>query len=987
MSCDCNSEGDAYNNYCNADIPYPSVSHESVPSMMDNLTLALYGLIQKDVSSGKVKWIIPCDPNNSATVFGITRNQNEGLMCYFIRAFQDTQAVTFIPAGQAGQILSSAGTNYLAWVTPAAANVPGALVQRDSGGNFSASLVSANLNGSLQGGSSGSLVYQSDSTHTAYLPSGAANQVLLSNGALPTWATLAGSAYTDTTDASNISAGTLSAGRLPAFSGDVTSFIGTSVLSLTPTGVSAGAYSVIQSGVARVPQITVDAKGRISNVTMVALAASAVTDTTNASNISSGTLSAGRLPASGVTSGVYGATTPQFLTVTVDSYGRVTAISKQSDYVPYSLPTASSSVLGGVKIGQNLTITNGVLSADATPLPIATASILGGVKIGANLTINPTSGVLSADATPLPTATATVLGGIKVGANLTINPSTGVLSANASSLTPATTSSLGGVIVGNGLSVSGSGVLSAPGGSGTTVTTFTGNGSTLTFGTLNGFISTDPQGYIVSVGGIDQRPTTDFTIQAVFATGNIVFAAAPPSGATIVVRAIKAASSQDASKLQGNAVSTTGPFGNQYLGWDNANSAWTPKTVQVGEVAGLSAALDSKASVNRTISTGTGLSGGGDLSVDRTLSISFGAVAGTATEGNDSRLSNSRTPTTHASTHGPGGSDQITSLALTSGTISTPPGAADDLVNKAYADSIASGVNFHDACDYATVSALSPAATYNQPGGAGVGVLATLTGTANTALQIDGVTVAQGKRILVKNQGSAFQNGIYVVTRQGNGSTLPYILTRADDYDTSGSGTNEVAAGDFVLILGGTLANTAWVQQTPAPIIFGSSSISFIQFAAASANVSSFKTDLSGLTPATNTTGSVTLSGVLGLASGGTGATSAAGALAAIGAAPLCPAVNSQTGTVYTLQASDSGNVVTLTNSSAITLTIPNNVFLVGAQILIVQFSTGQVTVAAAGGVSLLSNGNKFKTAGQYSLITLAQLSLNVWVLGGDTSV
>jgi hypothetical protein len=53
------------------------------------------------------------------------------------------------------------------------------------------------------------------------------------------------------------------------------------------------------------------------------------------------------------------------------------------------LPTATDSVLGGVKVGNNLSITNGVLSATSAPytLPTATDSILGGVKVGGNLTI------------------------------------------------------------------------------------------------------------------------------------------------------------------------------------------------------------------------------------------------------------------------------------------------------------------------------------------------------------------------------------------------------------------------------------------------------------------------------------------------------------------------------------------------------------------------------------------------------------------------
>lgn len=250
-----------------------------------------------------------------------------------------------------------------------------------------------------------------------------------------------------------------------------------------------------------------------------------------------------------------------------------------------------------------------------------------------------------------------------------------------------------------------------------------------------------------------------------------------------------------------------------------------------------------------------------------------------------------------------GANTDLTSVALTTGTVSTTPSGVTDIVNKAYADSIGSGINFHDACDYGTLAALSPTATYNQPGGAGVGVNATLTGQTNIALQVDGVTVAVGKRILVKNQASAFQNGVYNVTQQGDGSTVPYILTRAADYDTSGSGTNEVQAGDFILILSSTLANTAWVQQTPAPINFGVTSISFTQFAAAAAGVSSFNTSLTGLTPSTNTTGAVTLAGTLGVASGGTGAATLTGLVKGTGTTAMVAAT---AGTDYVVP---SGNI------------------------------------------------------------------------------
>ena len=190
-----------------------------------------------------------------------------------------------------------------------------------------------------------------------------------------------------------------------------------------------------------------------------------------------------------------------------------------------------------------------------------------------------------------------------------------------------------------------------------------------------------------------------------------------------------------------------------------------------------------------------------------------------------------------------GANTDITSVALTTGTISTAPSASTDIVNKSYADSIATGVNFHAACNLATTAAL-PANTYNNGTG---GVGATLTATANAALVVDSVTVTSGQRILVKNEVAGANNGVYTVTQVGSGA-LPYILTRATDYDTSGTGTNEIDIGDLLLVISGTVnANTSWVQQTPLPITVGTTSIVFIQFAAVQTYTAG-----TGLTLATN---------------------------------------------------------------------------------------------------------------------------------------
>lgn len=174
----------------------------------------------------------------------------------------------------------------------------------------------------------------------------------------------------------------------------------------------------------------------------------------------------------------------------------------------------------------------------------------------------------------------------------------------------------------------------------------------------------------------------------------------------------------------------------------------------------------------------------------------------------------------------------FTSVAMTTGTITTAPANGNDIVNKTYADSIAAGLNFHQACAYATTAAL-PTVTYNN-GSSGVG--ATLTATANGALVIDGYTFVSpgdiGKRVLIKNQANQAHNGVYTVTQVGDGAN-PFILTRATDFNTPGTGVNQIDAGDFFLVTNGTAnTNTSWVQQTPLPITVGTTAIVFSQFGA-----------------------------------------------------------------------------------------------------------------------------------------------------------
>lgn len=94
---------------------------------------------------------------------------------------------------------------------------------------------------------------------------------------------------------------------------------------------------------------------------------------------------------------------------------------------------------------------------------------------------------------------------------------------------------------------------------------------------------------------------------------------------------------------------------------------------------------------------------------------------------------------------------------------------------------------------------------------------------------------------------------------------------------------------------------------------------------------------------------------------------------------------NAQTGTSYTLQASDLGLVVTLNNTSPITVTVPSGL---GADFYcrLIQLGTGQVTVQAGSGVTLNSYASQFKIIGQHAGVDVWAYSSNVFNMGGATA-
>jgi len=181
----------------------------------------------------------------------------------------------------------------------------------------------------------------------------------------------------------------------------------------------------------------------------------------------------------------------------------------------------------------------------------------------------------------------------------------------------------------------------------------------------------------------------------------------------------------------------------------------------------------------------------------------------------------------------------IASLVVTAGTISTTPSASTDIANKIYVDTVAQGLD--------TKASVVAGTTAN----------ITLSGTQT----IDGVVLVAADRVLVKNQTLSQDNGLYLCAAGA--------WTRTTDMNTWAQ-----VPGAYVFVeTGTTLADTGWVCTSDAGGTLGTTAITWAQFSGAGSGVSSITFGTTGLTPATATTGAVTVAGTLAVANGGTGLT------------------------------------------------------------------------------------------------------------------
>ena len=202
------------------------------------------------------------------------------------------------------------------------------------------------------------------------------------------------------------------------------------------------------------------------------------------------------------------------------------------------------------------------------------------------------------------------------------------------------------------------------------------------------------------------------------------------------------------------------------------------------------------------------------------------------------------------------GATSSTLAGLTSVAVTQDPVSALELTTKQYVDGlVASGIHYHTPVRVESPTNLN--ATYNQPGGAGVGVGATLTNAGTqVALAIDGVTLSVNDRVLVYTQTNATQNGVYVVTSVGSGATN-WILTRSSDTDTYGlTSSNKLGEGStFFVQQGVTGAGETYTCNTSGVIVFGTTNITFVQISSSQIYSAGTGLTLSGTTFSITNTG------------------------------------------------------------------------------------------------------------------------------------